>query len=94
MVLYLAYLGIRLIRKDARALLQLCLLFTAEILYICVLVDVTWIRMPISMSNIAVGFWGMADAPLVPQLLTGYPLIGAVITLIMLIVRRKSPKML
>ena len=91
MILYLGYLGVRLIKKDARALWHLCLLFVAEIAYFAVVVYVTWFLMPASMSAIAVDFWGMAQDPLVPQVVTGYPLVGLVIAFVMLLIRRSPP---
>jgi hypothetical protein len=95
MVLYLGYLGIRLIKKDAKALLKLSLLFVVELLYSFVLFYVTWIVRPTLMSmTVAVSFMGMADVPLWPQLLTGYPLIGLVVTLILSLIRQKSEKIL
>ena len=92
MIVYLAYLGIRLIRKDSKVLLQLCFLFVAEMVYFFVFVTVTWVILPMSMSKIAVGFWGMAQDPLAPQVITGYPLVGLVFALFMLLMRRRLPK--
>jgi len=93
MVLYLGYLGVKLIKKDAKALLKLSLLFVAEMIYSLVLFNVTWMVRPASMSmTVAVSFLGMADVLLWPQLLTGYPLIGLVITLVLLLIRQRSDR--
>ena len=92
MIASLAYLGMRLIRKDARAILQLGLLFVAEMVYFFVLTTVTWLILPMSLSKIAVGFWGLSQDPLAPQVVTGYPLLGLVLTLVLLLMRRKLPK--
>jgi len=91
MILYLGFLGIKLMRVDANALFQLCLLFVAEIAYFGAIVYVTWFVVPDSMSTVAVSFWGMAQNPLVPQIVTGFPLVGLIICLVMLLIRR-SPK--
>jgi hypothetical protein len=91
MILYLGFLGIRLMRGDASALFQLCLLFVVEIAYFGGIVYVTWFVLPDTMSDLAVNFWGMAQNPLVPQIVTGFPLVGLIISLVMLLIRR-SPK--
>lgn len=90
LVSYLGYLGVKLIQKDITAVRKLFLLFMAEIIYFFAMYDLTWVVMPISMSKIAFGLWALAEDPLVPQYVTGYPLIGAIVTLVMLIIRRKS----
>jgi hypothetical protein len=92
MVLYLAHLGIRLIKKDVKALWHLCLLFVAEIAYFVVVFYVTWFVLPDSLSAIAAAFWGMAQNPIVPQIVTGYPLVGLVITLVILLIRHSPPE--
>ena len=93
MVLYLAYLGVRLIKKDAKALLKLSLLFLAEMLYFFVHTYSTWNVTPASMSmTVAVSFLGMALDPLAPQIVTGYPLIGLVIALVLSLIRQRSEK--
>lgn len=89
-LLYLGYLGIRLIKKDESALWKLSLLFVTGMVYFYVFVTVTWVVMPTSTSKIAVGLWGRSQDPLAPQIITGYPLIGLIITLIILLMRRNS----
>jgi hypothetical protein len=91
LILYLGYLGMRLIRKDATALWQLCMFFAGEIAYFVAVVYITSFVLPASMSTIAVGFWAMALNPLVPQVVTGYPLVGLVIALVILLIRRSPP---
>jgi hypothetical protein len=90
MILYLAYLGIRLIRKDASALWQVCLVFVLEIIYFWADVIVCWMILPISMSTIAVGFWGIAESPLAPQVITGFPLIGIAVAGALMLVQKKT----
>jgi membrane protease YdiL (CAAX protease family) len=92
MLLYLGYLGVRLIKKDESALWKLSLLFVTEMVYFYVFVTVTWVVMPMSTSKIAVGLWGRSQDPLAPQIITGYPLIGLIVTLIILLMRRISRK--
>jgi hypothetical protein len=92
LILYLGYLGVRLIRKDAKALWQLCMFFVGEIAYFAAVVVITSYVLPASMSTIAVGFWGMAINPLVPQIVTGFPLVGLVITMVILLIRRSPPE--
>jgi hypothetical protein len=92
LILYLGYLGVRLIRKDAKALWQLCMFFVGEIAYFAAVVVITSYVLPASMSTVAVGFWGTALNPLVPQIVTGYPLVGLVITLVILLIRRSPPE--
>jgi hypothetical protein len=92
MIAYLAFLGIRLIMRDAKALWPLSLLFVAEIAYFLVFVSVTWVIMPMSMSKIAVGFLGKTLDPIAPQLVTGYPFVGLIIALVILMVRRRSER--
>jgi hypothetical protein len=92
LIMYLGYLGIRLIRKDANALWRLCMFFVGEIAYFVAVVVITSYVLPASMSTVAVGFWGMALNPLVPQVVTGYACVGLVITLVILLIRRSPPK--
>jgi hypothetical protein len=92
LILYLGYLGIRLIRKDAKALWQLCMFFVGEIAYFAAVVYITSYVLPASMTTIAVGFWATSLNTLVPQIVTGYPLVGLVITLVILLIRRSPPE--
>ncbi len=87
LILYLGHLGIRLIKKDAEALWKSCMLFLGEIAYFAAVLYLTSSMVPDSMSTVAVGFWGMALNPLLPQFLTGYPLVGLVIAMAILLVR-------
>ncbi len=43
------------------------------------------------MSAVATGFWGIALNPLLPQFVTGYPLVGLVIEMVPLLIRRSPP---
>jgi len=83
LLIYLGYLGIRLIKNDATALRPLRNLFMLEIAYYVASVVMLWVIMPLSMATIAVSFWGMAQDPFAPQILTGYPLIGIIATIVL-----------
>jgi hypothetical protein len=88
---YLGYLGIRLLRRDSGALWKLCTFFLGEIAYFAVAFYITSFALPESMTAVAVGFWAMGLNPLVPQVVTGYPLVGLVISLVILLIRRSPP---
>lgn len=91
LILYLGHLGVRLIRKDAEALWKSCMLFVGEIAYFAGVLYVTSSLVPDSMSAVATGFWGMALNPLLPQFVTGYPLVGLVLGVVLLLIRRSPP---
>jgi|HubBroStandDraft_2_1064218.scaffolds.fasta_scaffold705219_1 hypothetical protein len=91
LILYLGHLGIRLIKKDAEALWRSCLLFLGEIAFFAAVLYITSSLVPDSMTTVASGFWGMALNPLLPQFVTGYPLVGLVIAMVILLIRRNPP---
>ena len=90
LVVYLGYLGIRLIRVDFSALWQVCLVLVLEMVFLIADVWITWLILPSSMSKIAVGFWGIADGPITPQIVTGYPLIGLIAAVTLMLLQRRS----
>ena len=93
LVLYLGYLGVRLIRVDSAALRQVCLVFLLGIIYFFADVCVNWIIFPLwKSSTITVGFWGIAAGPLVPQIITGYPLIGFVAAIALILFQRRCQR--
>jgi hypothetical protein len=87
LIVYLGYLGIRLMRKDRTAIRPAALVFGVEILYFLLGVEIFWIALPESMAPVAVGFWEMALGPIDPQIVTGDPLLGL---LAMFIVRSRK----
>jgi hypothetical protein len=89
-ILYLGYLGVRLIKRDVGALRKVCLVFIFEILYFWADVIVNWNLVSPSRITIQVGFWGIALAPLDPQIVTGYPLIGIVATIVLVFFHRRA----
>jgi len=91
LITYLGYLGIRLIRRDSRALWPLCTFFLGEIAYFVAVFYITSFALPESMTTVAAGFWGLGLNPLIPQIVTGYPLVGLVIALVILLIRRSPP---
>jgi hypothetical protein len=91
MILYLGRLGLRLIGKDAEALWKSCILFLGELGYFAAVFYVTSFVLPDSMPTATAAFWGMALNPLLPQFLTGYPLVGLVFAMVILLIRRSPP---
>ena len=87
---YQVHCGIELIKKKESSLLPTCILFAAQSVLFFLSVWVLWILLPLSMSNIIFGLWEVALSPLDPHLLVGYPSMAAIVTLILLILRRKS----
>lgn len=92
LIAYLGYLGVRLIRKDSDALWKLCMFFLGEIAYFALVFYITSFALPESMTAVAAGFWAMGLNPLIPQIVTGYPLVGLVIALVILLIRRSPPE--
>jgi len=66
--------------------------FVGEIAYFVAVVYITSFVLPASMSTVAVGFWAAALNPLVPQIVTGFPLVGLVISMVILLIRRSPPE--
>ena len=90
LILYLGYLGVRLlVRPDAAALRQVCLVFVLEIGYFWADTFVTWNLMPLSRVHISVGFWGIAMDPLAPQVIIGYPVIGLIVAISLIFLQRR-----
>jgi hypothetical protein len=84
MVSALAYLGIRLIIGNGTNLRLAVAIFVAEILYF--LADsVNFVLInPSPMTHTEIRFWGLAASPIAPQIVTGYPLLGIVVCIILL----------
>lgn len=88
MVTLLAYLGIRLIIGNKTDLRLMAFLFVAEILYF--FADATIFMLfrvtnPSSITDIEIGFWGLAAFPIAPQIVTGYPLVGIIVCVVLLL---------
>lgn len=92
LVLYLAYLGVRLIKPDYKALRQVGFVFASEIAVCFVSFLFTWVVTPIPVPNV-IWFWGIAVFPLEPQVYSGYAFIGlfAAIALILAGRRYQAP---
>lgn len=94
LVLYLGYLGVRLlIGQGAAVLWQVFLVFVLEIGYFFADTFVTWNLGMIFRPHISVGFWGIAMYPLAPQVITGYPIIGLIVAVTLIFLHRRSAKM-
>jgi len=90
LVLYLAYLGLRLIKRDFNALKLVSLVFISEIAICFVAFVVTWIETPAWIRKDIVWFWGIAMSPLEFQVFCGYALIGLAAAVVLILVGRKS----
>lgn len=72
-----AYVGFRLVQRDRRAVDRACLLFAAELVYLMSMLTIQSLGSPARQSLLMILFW--SDAPLVPQEVTLYPILGLII---------------
>ena len=93
LVLYLAYLGVRLIKQDRRALWPVSFVFTLEIIVCFVSFLVTWVVTPVPIPKV-IWFWGIAVSALEPQVYFGYAFIGLAASNALIIAGRRSSKTL
>jgi hypothetical protein len=91
LIVYLAYLGVKLIRGDTKALWKVALILVVEMVYFFIQTTITWLILPESMSKIAVGFYGMAEDPIAPQIVTGYSLIGLIAAVTLWVIAQRRP---
>jgi hypothetical protein len=90
LVLYLAYLGVRLIKRDFKVLRQVCFVFVSEIAICFVDFIVTWMVHPTSIRKDVEWFWGIALFPVQPQVYFGYAFIGLTAAIVWMFVGRRS----
>jgi len=90
LVLYLAYLGVRLINRDFKVLRQVCFVFVSEIAICFVDFIVTWMVHPTSIRKGVEWFWGIALFPFEPQVYFGYAFIGLTAAIVLMFVGRRS----
>jgi hypothetical protein len=84
MVSSLTYLGIRLIIGNETNLRLMVFIFATEILYFLAnAVNVVPFN-PSLATHVPISFWGLAASPIAPQIVTGYPLLGIVICIVLL----------
>ena len=76
MVLYLAYLGLRLLRLETAALWQVACIFALEIALVLANFVFTRIATPASIGKNLMWFWGIALFPLDSQVFYGYAPLG------------------
>ena len=76
-VLYLAYLGVRLLRLETAALWQVACIFALETTAVLTDFVLTWIVTPVSLGRNVMSFWGIALFPLDSQVLYGYAPLGS-----------------
>ena len=81
LVASVGYLGVRLLRGDESVIITTAVVFGAEIVYFLGDILLFWVLLR-SRPEITVGFFGIAQIPLDPQLVTGYPLLGGVALLL------------
>lgn len=87
LVVYQAYLGVRLIKRDMNALGLASLVFVLEIALCFV---VTWIQPHAGTRSNIVWFWGIAMSPLQFQVFCGYALVGLIAAVVLILIGRKS----
>lgn len=83
-VSFAVYVGIRLLKKDDAGLKSVAITFGAEIAYFVIYVVVFWLVLPLhgaGRSVFVASTLGMG--PLDPQIATGYPLFGLIVTLLL-----------
>jgi len=93
LVLCVAYLGVRLILGDLKAIWQIGCVFLMEIVFFYVDVCVTWLGMPDSKAVISVSFWGIAMTPVDSQVALGYAPAGLVVAIILFLIQRRRAKL-
>jgi hypothetical protein len=90
----LVYMGVRLLRKDEAAVRGSAIAFGGEIFYFLAYVVVFWLVLPLHgaawQGPPIVHMLSVVQGPLAPQIITGYPVFGLVVTLI-LARRRAAP---
>ena len=90
LVLYLSFLGIRLLRLETAALWQIACVFAVEIAMVLTGFVLTWIATPVSIGKDAMWFWGIALFPLDSQVFYGYAPLGFCATVWMAFAARSS----
>jgi hypothetical protein len=90
LVLYLAYLGVRLIKLDFKVLRQVCFVLMSEIAICFVDFVVTWIVHPTSIRKDVEWFWGIAIFPIQPLVYSGFAFIGLTAAIVLIFVGRRS----
>jgi hypothetical protein len=83
LIAYLIFLGIRLLQNDRTAIRSTSTVLAIELIYFLATTVLFWLILPPSKASVAIGFWEMAQDPLAPQIITAYPLIGLLVTLIL-----------
>jgi succinate dehydrogenase hydrophobic anchor subunit len=91
LVLYSAWLGVRLIKQDRNALKQVILVFAIEIALVIGCFFATWMMRPISIPEDVLWFWSIALFPLDPQVLFGYAFFGIFVSAVLILFGRRSP---
>jgi hypothetical protein len=90
LVLYLAYLGVRLIRGHYEALRRVCFVCIIDIVLVYGHTLATWNVMENPKPAIRIGLWGIAISPLEPEVLFGYVFVALASALILILIGRKT----
>lgn len=90
LTVYLIYLGAQLLRNENSALRPVCIVFGIEILSVFAM-GASWAVLPGNPDLIG-GFFSIPGDPFAPQIATGYPIIGLIICLILLLGNKRDAK--
>jgi len=88
---YLAYLGKRLLSGDEAAIRCTMITFASEILFFLIYVVVCWIVLPLRWPDWpgrTAHLLGVIQGPLCPQIVTGYPVLGLIVSLLLTSAKR------
>ncbi len=80
----LAFYGVTLLKGNEVGLRPTRNILIAEIVYFALDVCLFWNHTAISHSALTIGFWGIAEGPFMPQIVTGYPVFGLIVIFILM----------
>jgi hypothetical protein len=87
---FLAYAGVALLRGRTGLLRAITWTFLGEAAFFVVTTWVDWLLLPPQWSMRAIRYWENGLDPLTPQLLTCYPLAGAITALLLILTGRSK----
>ena len=80
----LAFYGVSLLKSKEVGLRPARNILIAEIVYFVLNICLFWNNASASHSALTVGFLGIAQGPIMPQIVTGYPIFGLIAIIILL----------
>lgn len=80
----LAFYGVSLLKGNEVGLRPARNILMAEIVYFVLNVCLFWNKASASHSALTVGFFGIAQGPIMPQIVTGYPVFGLLAIIILM----------